>query len=351
MKEFEDLYRDINSIVNQYTGQFKRKKAAWGLHNAKLKQKGSIDMSRIYSYKTSDNIFQKKVIQPKEKSHGLILLIDNSGSMTPNIFSVVQKATELAIFAVRNDIDMECYLFTDTYNKKYIDCDIKLDGLLLSNLYNRTMSEQDIRNIFYDYYLYTFNKSLLDVKKLQNLQNFWYMSGTPLIEAYLGVVERAKLMKLRDIQHINVCVLTDGGANSPLYCKDGNLLSSFLDPFTQNIYTINKSLKLPNDILQLEMFNRILKDINITTTHVHITSYYSFYDKILTDEKYREKFDNDMMVLIDNNPIKFDKTILIDSKCVNIKQNSIDYNSKSKINQVLTKNIIDTLCQYYITRE
>ncbi len=353
MKDFDDLYRDMNSVVNLYTSQFKRKKAAWGLHNSKLKQKGSIDMCRIYSYKTSDNIFQKKVKQPKEKSHGIILLIDNSYSMVSNIFSVVQKATELAIFAVRNKIDMECYFFTSGRNKcaEKDKEGLNVDDLKLVNLYNRNMSETDIRNIFYNYYLFKYNRNMLDTNILRHLEHIWYMSGTPLLEAYMAMVERCKLMSLRDIQHINLCVLTDGETNSPLYFG-GDILKSFLDPFSQNIYNVDNSLKMNIENKQLELMNRILKDSNITTSHIHITSEYSFYDKIIPDTILRDKFNIDSYVYIDNNPLKFDNTLIIKSKYIkniNLDTNDMqDYNHKIKINKQLTTSIIDALCQYYL---
>ncbi len=361
MKPFDEVYKEMLDVVNQYTNQFKRKKSAWGLHNSKLKQKGSIDMTRIYSYKTSDNIFQKKILQPKEKSHGLVILIDNSASMQNCIFSVVQRATELAIFARRNNINLECYTFTTGSSYMRSDTDISsLKNLKLINLYNKNLSEKDIRNVFKEYYTYVYASKDLEDDVKRSMDKNWSMGSTPLLEGYLGIVERAKLMLTKGIQHVNVCVLTDGGATSTL-TYNGKQVTSFLDPFTQNVYNVDEDInRLEHQ--QLDMLNRMLVDSNITTTHIHITDTITFYDHILEGgdvQSYQAKLDNDYMCIIKEKLLHFDKIFLIQESGVNTKDMKIDdskpiskqfedYGKNNRVKQLLASNLIDALCQYYI---
>ncbi len=336
MNNFDDVYKEMIGTINSYTNQFKRKKAAWGLHNSKLRQKGSIDMSRIFSYKTSDNIFQKKTLQPKEKSHGIIILIDNSGSMTEDILTVVQRATELAIFAKRNNISFECYTFTSNtwYSNSNIIENFNVNGLCLVNLYNKTNSEKEIRDIFAEYYEYKTNKS--SSKYNTKMRTNWGTGGTPLLTAYLAMVERAKIMKLSGIQHINVCVLTDGAATDELvYC--GNTVTSFLDPFSQMIYELDTSIKVETDS-QMDMLNRMLRDFDITTSHIFLTPSVGMYGKYTTHTDINEKLSKDGIYIL-NNILNFNKIFLI---------NNYSINNKEKVRYMLTNSIVDTLCQYYL---
>lgn len=335
MSNFDNTYKEMFNTVNRYTNQFKRKKAAWGLHNTKLKQKGSIDMSRIYSYKTSDNIFQKKIMQPKEKSHGIIILIDNSGSMCGTILSVVQRATELALFAKRNNISFECYTFTSSnfsMGTKYIE-NLSTNNLQLINLYNKTNSEKDICDIFKEYYNYK-----TDRVSSRSIAKNWTQGGTPLVTAYLAMMERAKIMKLSGVQHINVCVLTDGDATDELRYNN-EVVTSFLDPFSQIIYNIDESIDILSNS-QIDMINRILHDSDITTSHIFLTKstgrmysthkdHYDINTKLLSDGIY-----------VLSNALGFNKVLFIDESHDKINSEQLKY--------IMATNIVDTLCQYYL---
>ena len=87
------LYEDdIKKYVNEFKSkneryigllakEFEMRKAAKSFSKSKISDTGDIDINKLSSYKFDDNIFRKVMIVPKGKSHGLVLLLDCSGSM------------------------------------------------------------------------------------------------------------------------------------------------------------------------------------------------------------------------------------------------------------------------------
>jgi len=67
----------IMTLVNEY----KRKKDAWELAVRSHVRSGDIDFDRIMNYKTSDDIFKIMCVGRKGKSHGVVIMLDNSLSM------------------------------------------------------------------------------------------------------------------------------------------------------------------------------------------------------------------------------------------------------------------------------
>ena len=57
------------------------KKSADGYARATTARTGSLDMTKLHTYKYNEDVFKKVTTIPDSKSHGLVFMLDWSGSM------------------------------------------------------------------------------------------------------------------------------------------------------------------------------------------------------------------------------------------------------------------------------
>ena len=105
--------------------EFEMRKAAKSFNKSKLSDTGDIDITKLASYKFDDNIFRKVMLTPKGKNHGLVLLLDRSGSMSDNMAGSIEQILVLSMFCRKVNIPFVVYGFGDSIDAKYIDEQIK----------------------------------------------------------------------------------------------------------------------------------------------------------------------------------------------------------------------------------
>jgi len=102
-------------VVNQLANLFEMKKKAKLDVRAMTARTGVLNTNRVHSYRYSDDIFKKVTTVPTGKSHGLVMFIDMSSSMSDNIVSTFEQLLNLVLFCRRVNIPFEVYGFTDAY--------------------------------------------------------------------------------------------------------------------------------------------------------------------------------------------------------------------------------------------
>ena len=101
--------------------EFEMRKAAKAFSKSKLSDTGDIDINKLSSYKFDDNIFRKVMLTPKGKNHGLILLLDKSGSMSGNMPGSIEQILILTMFCRKVNIPFIVYGFGDSCEAKLSD--------------------------------------------------------------------------------------------------------------------------------------------------------------------------------------------------------------------------------------
>ena len=116
--DVQKLIRDFKNKNEKYISllakEFEMKKAAKSFAKAKISDTGDIDINKIATYQFDDNIFRKVMMVPKGKSHGLILLLDYSGSMSQNMGGSIEQILVLAMFCRKVNIPFHVYSFSDS---------------------------------------------------------------------------------------------------------------------------------------------------------------------------------------------------------------------------------------------
>jgi hypothetical protein len=104
--------------VNQLANIFEMKKKAKLDVKALTSKTGKLDMNRVHSYRYNDDVFKKVTTVPQGKSHGLVMFIDMSSSMSENLAGTFEQLLNLVLFCKRVNIPFDVYGFTDSYSAR-----------------------------------------------------------------------------------------------------------------------------------------------------------------------------------------------------------------------------------------
>ena len=97
--DFTKFKNDNKKTVMYLVKEFEMKKSATAYKRATTSKTGIIDPLKLSSYKYNDDIFKKLTILPDAKNHGMIMLLDWSGSMCDVIKQTIDQLLNLIWFA------------------------------------------------------------------------------------------------------------------------------------------------------------------------------------------------------------------------------------------------------------
>ena len=235
---FNQYRRESAKVVSYLVKEFELRKNADQMKRAATAKTGELNMNRLYSYNFTEDIFKKITVMPQGKSHGLVMFLDWSGSMTKHFANTVKQLMNLVLFCKKVNIPYEVYSFIDgtvyEYNYKQVakngDLDINNFGLI--NLLSSRMSASDFTfaaTALMKMSGATTNGSRWNVRP----PSFMYMSGTPLNEAVIAAMEIVpEFQKRNRLQIVNTVFLTDG---------EGNTLNRVYEPYNNSLMAYSKT--------------------------------------------------------------------------------------------------------------
>ena len=226
-KKYKEFKRSAQKEVNYLVKEFECRKAADSYARASTARTGVLDCSKLHTYKFNDDLFKKVTTLADGKNHGLVFILDWSGSMGNVMEDTIKQLYNLIWFCRKVSIPFEVYAFTTDY--PFVDYDDngkahyrelaykKRDGLLqvgewfsLMNIFtskvNTRQLEEQMVNIFrichsFKYY------SLYGIPHGMNL------SGTPLNESIIALHQiLPKFQRENKLQKVQCVILTDGEA-------------------------------------------------------------------------------------------------------------------------------------------
>ena len=110
---YRQFVKDSDSFVRQLVMQFERRKAADAIRKERPKQTGQLNLDRLHQYRTHDDIFLSKIVKQDGKNHGIVFLLDFSGSMATVIDHAYLQVLQLVWFCEKAKIPFEVFGFTD----------------------------------------------------------------------------------------------------------------------------------------------------------------------------------------------------------------------------------------------
>lgn len=209
--------KTISNAVVSADAYFKMKLTAKNLSQSKMRKTGRIDSRTLVHYKTRDDIFKKTMILPEQQNHGVIILLDASGSIQPSFSNIITQTAILGEFCKRNSIPFEIFLFGARVSSR----DSKPVQKIADSL------NFDLRTfLLFDT---TENKNKLKFKDHMALP-MWHFGETPMDAACVVAEERIAAFKSAGIEKTHLFLITDGDSigSNVILDTDHGLLHSYL---------------------------------------------------------------------------------------------------------------------------
>ena len=245
-KEYEKFRKQSQPEVNYLVKEFEMRKSAQAYARAGVSRTGVLNTKILHQYKYNEDLFKKVTTLPDGKNHGMIFVLDWSGSMNHNLLDTVKQVCSLAWFCRKVQIPFKVYAFSNyrmSWGRKQMIMPEKIGNvdlnegfclmeLLTSNGNNKTF-EHNIKNFFRvgmsagDYRLEDSNDlqenynrfSYYHGRRLPNPPKFG-LGSTPLMETVTvlhSVIPAFR--KETGAEKISVSILSDGEtAPCSYYC-------------------------------------------------------------------------------------------------------------------------------------
>ena len=224
---FAQFKREIQSEVNYMVKEFECKKSATAYARATTSRTGVLDCTKLHTYKYNEDLFKKVTNLPEGKNHGLVFVLDWSGSMCHILKDTVKQLLSLCMFCDKVNIPFDVYAFSNEwkdYNydhknnlkeggKFYIQSHFSLLNFLTSSV-SRKELYRDMELLFtlssmFEGYNHGFVPSPLS------------LSGTPLNESLICLHEILPAFQKRtNVEKAHCMILTDGESMGTMYVKE-----------------------------------------------------------------------------------------------------------------------------------
>jgi len=277
---------DSMRVVNYLVKEFEMRKSATEYKRITTAKSGDLDMRKLYAHTLTDDIFKKLDILPEDKNHGMIFLLDWSGSMQHVMGDTIKQVINLAMFCRRIQIPFQVFAFTTGYRedsipyntrKEYLDkLDQNMSGFQdssfnLLEFFNHKMTNSEFNSMVEYLYLDPWSYS-----------RDYGLNSTPLNESLLYMIDYiGKFNKQHSVEKMSFITLTDGAGHSVSgatrnirqYSYNDNhkqvkVKNYVRDPLTKKEYSLSE-----NGSEQTRTFLRIIKDrYNIKTVGFHVVN-------------------------------------------------------------------------------
>ena len=239
---FKKFQSENKKTVMYLVKEFEMKKAATAYKRASTDKTGIIDPLKLPKYKFSDDIFKRLTIVPDGKNHGMMMLLDWSGSMSDTLKNTVDQLLNLVEFVRKVNIPFEVYFFTSErkYNRdekgniiskgsfNYKDGDWTFEDFNLVNCFSHRMTKKEFELAgMYMFHMaqyydanYVYHRDFDSDLQMMRYNSFgipdeFSLGNTPLNEALVFCNKLVPMFKKKyDIEKMTFITLTDGGANS-----------------------------------------------------------------------------------------------------------------------------------------
>ena len=249
-QKYAEFKKSAQKEVNYLVKEFECRKSADAYARATTARTGVLDCSKLHTYRYNEDLFRKVTTLADGKNHGLIFVLDWSGSMQYVMEDTIKQLFNLIWFCKKVNIPFEVYAFTGDY--PYVKPDdngilqvrpipykkeagylaipewFSLMNILTSKVNAKTL-EQQMKSIYRIAYSF---RNYCGYGAPHGMS----LSGTPLNESLVALHKIIPQFKKENkLQKVQCVILTDGEANPLKYHKEFN--RKFEDgPFIGTVY-------------------------------------------------------------------------------------------------------------------
>ena len=228
---FVKFKRSAQKEVNYLVKEFECKKSASAYARATTSRTGVLDTSRLHTYKYSEDLFKKVTVLPEGKNHGLVFILDWSGSMSNVMLDTVKQLYNLLWFCKKVQIPFEVYAFTHDYPNEnrcleerseqfaytvkdglaMFDPKVSLMNIFTSKVKGKELEKQ-MKNIWRIVNNFGYSRTKYQIPLGMSL------SGTPLNDTLIALHQLIPDFKSKNkVEKVQCVILTDGESNHLSY--------------------------------------------------------------------------------------------------------------------------------------
>ena len=243
--------RENSAAVQTLAQEFDRRQAADSHKRVSIAETGSIDPNRLHAYRIAEDIFLQNASVRDGKNHGIVVMLDMSGSMRDVFHDTMIQLITLGHFCKRVNVPFRFYGFTDqatgfSTKANWIDNSF---GLEKNDTRLITLLQDGMRTV--DFVRQCGNLLMASYRGIKDTHPsavawngvmnrigggdgyqavapppFFHLNNTPTNSALLGMATLLPAFKAaKRLQVVNLVVLTDGEATDSLtsynYAKQG----------------------------------------------------------------------------------------------------------------------------------
>ena len=375
-EQYKKFEKDNKKTVMYLVKEFEMKKSATAYKRATTDKTGIIDPLKLKDYKFSEDIFKRLTIIPDGKNHGMMMLLDWSGSMSDTLMNTTEQLLNLISFVRKVNIPFEVYFFNSergTWNNKKYDKsftykkgDWMFEDFQLVNIASHRMKKSELEEaLMYTYQMamyyddrygsyrnywknYEKNKDRIEARQnCYGIPNEYCLGNTPLNEALIYCHKLIPEFKRKyNIEKLTFITLTDGGGNSfsrgtydPVSGNKSGWLRGDDDYDKTPVFKIGKRkvVQDKDDYWSEGITNILLNEIKRLDVNVigffilkkirryDIEKYFEGRDYFEREKNYvkaRKEFKKDKAIIVDKKG--YNKFFLLDGKSMNVENFSMN---------------------------
>ena len=236
--DFNKFKRDAQKEVNYLVKEFESRKAASSYARAATSRTGVLDTAKLHTYRYNEDLFKKITVLPDGKNHGLVFILDWSGSMNRVMLDTIKQLYNLVWFCRKVSIPFEVYAFSNEWYSSqeyygrdselfkeriehyegkeghlHVDNKFALMNMLTSKVNSKTLEHQMIN-------VWRLATSFGSCMRYGGYPTTFYnyprrlsLSGTPLNESLVALHQiLPHFQKQNKVEKVQCIILTDGEA-------------------------------------------------------------------------------------------------------------------------------------------
>tara|TARA_Y100000022_G_C13256659_1_gene379984 strand:+ start:1076 stop:3220 length:2145 start_codon:yes stop_codon:yes gene_type:complete len=232
-ESFSKFKKSAQKEVSYLVKEFECRKSAASYARSSVARTGVLDCSKLHTYKYNEDLFKKVTSLSEGKNHGLVFVLDWSGSMSRVLQDTLKQLYNLIWFCKKVNIPFDVYAFTNEWNHAHWDW--KTGAYLHADTTPLYKKKQHVLSLNDDFSLMNLFTSKTRIKDLEKqMRNVWRLaqsfmggynnhysypmrlslSGTPLNESLVCLHQLLpQFKKEHNLQKVQCIVLSDGEAN------------------------------------------------------------------------------------------------------------------------------------------
>lgn len=220
-EDFKKYVKDVKRSVNFAVKEFEQRKAAYRYTRATTAKTGRLDVGKLWSYKTSEDIFSQVTTLADAKNHGMIMLVDYSGSMSASMPYVMDQLLHMIHFCKAVQIPFDVYGFTtqssafdydnEEFRSQLQDGDLDMNRLSMPLVCSSSLNKKDFIDSIFHMFLRKEDSYWDDIAPIGYSEQY---GSTPLDQALIVSHHLVKEFKQKHrVEKMNFVTFTDGDAN------------------------------------------------------------------------------------------------------------------------------------------